>query len=86
MSHTHRDIRTQICEHNRRLDSQLRRRAGISLETYKIVKNTVQLAGAIGVTFAIHQGADPLTSAFLIAVIVSGPEVLEYVIANDPED
>lgn len=86
MTNQHRTVRAQITEHNRRLDSHLRRRVGVTLEAYKVIKNVGQLAGAIGVTFAIQQGADPLTSAFLIAVIISGPEALEYVLMNDPGD
>lgn len=79
---TNRPLTDQIRDCNARLDEALRQRVGICLETYKLIKNTTQLVGAIGVIFAIYEGADPMTAAFLIAVIISGPEAIEYVLTN----
>lgn len=84
MSHPHRTLTTQIRDHNRRLDSCLRRKAGISLETYKVIKNLTQLAGAAAGVYAMYLGADPLITFALIAGVITGPEAIEYVLTHDP--
>lgn len=85
MSNQHHSLRDEIRRRNALLDSCLRRRVGIRLQTYKVIKNLTQLAGAGAGIYAMSLGADPLTTFALIAGIITGPEALEYVITNDPE-
>ena len=76
----------QIRESNQRLDAALRQRVGISLEAYKVIKNFTQLAGAGAGIYAMSLGADPLVTFALIAGIIMGPEAIEYVLTNDPNE
>jgi hypothetical protein len=75
----------QIHDHNRRLDSRLRGQVGISLQTYKVIKNLTQLAGAAAGIYAMALGADPMVTFALIAGIITGPEAIEYALTHDPE-
>lgn len=86
MSITNQNLRRQIEHHNRRLDSSLQRRVGISLETYKVIKNLTQLFGAAAGVYSMHLGADPMLTFALIAGIITGPEAIEYVLTHDPEN
>ncbi|AFH22645.1 hypothetical protein OSG_eHP31_00165 [environmental Halophage eHP-31] len=58
----------------------------MSLRTYKTIKATAQLLAVGAGIFAIHQGADPMTVFSLIALIVTGPEIIEYTWASDNSD
>jgi hypothetical protein len=57
-------------------------RFNVSLRVYKTIKATTQLIAVASGVFAIHQGADPMTVFALIAAIVTGPEMMEYIWAN----
>jgi hypothetical protein len=54
----------------------------VSLRVYKTVKALTQLLAVGAGILSIHQGADPMTVFALIALIVTGPEALEYIWAN----
>lgn len=73
-------FRRELAEYNRSLDSCLRCQYGMTLTTFKTIKATTQLLGAAAGVYAMHQGADPMASFALIAIIISGPEVMEYLI------
>jgi hypothetical protein len=53
---------------------------------YKIIKGLTQLAGAGAGIYAMSLGADPLTAFMLIAFIIGGPEMFEYVAVNGNDD
>jgi len=55
---------------------------GVSLKVFKTVKAIVQLAAILSGIVAIQNGADPLTSLLIIAMIYGGPEYLEYFLAS----
>ena len=57
----------------------------MTLKTFKTIKATTQLVGAAAGIYAMHQGADPMTTFALVAIIISSPEALEYLI-NDQGD
>jgi len=56
----------------------------MTLKTYKLIKAVTQLVGAGAGIYAMHLGAAPLATFAMMAVIISGPEALEYLI-NDAE-
>ena len=58
------------------------RRFGVTLAVYKTIKATTQLIAVATGFYAIASGADPLTTFGLVALIVSGPEAIETVIAT----
>lgn len=58
----------------------------VSLRVYKSIKAVTQLAAVGTGFFAITQGADPLTIFGMVALIVSGPEAMETLIANGSDD
>jgi len=63
----------------------------VSLRTYKLIKALAQLLAVGAGIFAIHEGADPMSTFALIALIVAGPEVFEYAWAgngngNEPDN
>lgn len=82
--HKANSLRAEVCEYNNQLDVALRDKVGISLKTYKIIKNMTQLVGAAAGVYAMFLGADPLTAFALIAMIIVGPEGIEYVLTNEP--
>jgi hypothetical protein len=86
MAYYDRTLTRQIRDHNRRLDNCLQSRAGITLSTYKIIKNSTQLAGAAAGIYAMYLGADPMFAFMLIALIITGPEGLEYALTNGSGD
>ena len=69
-------LRDELCSYNSHLERRLRR-WHMSLRIFKIVKSFTQLIGAASGIYAMHLGADPLTTFALVAFIVSGPEESE---------
>jgi len=59
---------------------------GVTIQVFKITKAIVQLTAILSGIFAIQNGADPLTSLFVIAAIYGGPEYLEYFLAQQDND
>jgi len=55
---------------------------GVSLKVFKTTKALVQMVAIFGGIVAIQNGADPLVSLLVIAMIYGGPEYLEYFLAN----
>lgn len=78
-------LSAEIAEYNQRLAERLSDRVGISLQTYKVIKALTQLVGAAAGVYAMQQGADPMTAFALIAFIIGGPELFEYVLTNGGE-
>jgi hypothetical protein len=65
------------------LDAACRRRLGISVRTYKIIKALTQLIGAAGGVYAlVWTPADPVTVYALLALIIVGPEAFETFLTN----
>lgn len=83
MSITHPSFSRDLKEYNQRLDHCLRENYGMTFRTWKTIKALTQLAGTGAAIYAMSLGADPMTSLVLATVMVSGPEVLEYVIQTD---
>jgi hypothetical protein len=75
-------LRSELKQHNQRLDSYSRSHWGIGVQSYKVIKALTQLVGAGAGVYAMQQGADPLAAFFLIALIISGPEAFEMVVSN----
>jgi hypothetical protein len=87
MSTTRPSLKKELEEYNSNLDRCLRSRFGVTLKTFKTIKAAAQLAGAAAGIYAMHLGADPMTSFALVAIILSGPEALEYLInESGPSD
>lgn len=55
------------------------------MQTYKVVKALVQLAGALAGVMAMQYGADPMAAFTLIAFIIGGPEAFEFVLTNQED-
>jgi hypothetical protein len=79
-TNTRRSNRESISQCNRSVTAWF----GVSLFTYKSIKATTQLAGVAAGFYAIAEGADPMTTFVIIGLIVSGPEMMEYLIDTDP--
>jgi|GEM_PF-1985160 len=82
MSTTNTTLLDEIAEYNDSLDDCLRGRFGMTLKTFKTIKATAQLVGAGAGVYAMSLGAPPLATFALMAIIISGPEAIEYLI-ND---
>lgn len=78
-------LREELQDCNERLDRKLRASIGMTIKTYKTVKALTQLVGAAAGIYAMSLGAPPLAAFTIIAVIVSGPETLEYLINNSDD-
>lgn len=52
------------------------------LKVFRIIKALTQLVGAGAGIYAMWLGADPLLAFALTAIIISGPESLEYLISE----
>jgi len=57
----------------------------MTLRLFKVIKGLAQLTGAGAGIYAMSLGADPMTTFALVAIIISGPEALEYLIENSGE-
>jgi len=79
-------LSSELKVYNQTLDSYCHSRWGISVRMYKIIKGLTQLAGAGAGIYAMSLGADPLTAFMLIAFIIGGPEMFEYVAVNGNDD
>lgn len=75
-------LNNEITAYNHSLDTYCRKKWGVSVKVYKVVKAMTQLAGAGAGIYAMSLGADPLTAFVLITAIISGPEAFEYVAIN----
>ena len=75
-------LKQELDAYNDRLDSRLRSALGMSIKAFKVIKASTQLVGAAAGIYAMSLGAPPLASFALIAIIVSGPEALEYLIES----
>ena len=80
MATNNRSLKQELAEYNDSLDRCLRSRYGMTLKTFKTIKAATQLVGAAAGVYAMYLGADPLLAFGLTAIIISGPETLEYVI------
>lgn len=57
----------------------------MTVRLYKTITAASRLAAVATGFYAISQGADPLTTFAMVAVIVAGPEAIETVLANADE-
>lgn len=75
-------LKDELASYNTRLDRILRGRYGMSLQTFKTIKASAQLTGGLAGAYAMYLGAPPWPTMVLVATIISGPEILEYLINN----
>jgi hypothetical protein len=73
-------LKDELESYNHDLDCRLRGRYGMTLKSFKVLKATTQLVGAAAGIYAMQLGAPPLAAFALVAIIISGPESLEYLI------
>lgn len=85
MPSTNLSLHDELHQYNRRCDSWLRSRYGMSFRTFKVVKATTQLIGVVAGIYAMTLGADPLAALGIIALIYTGPEAAEYLISQGSE-
>ncbi len=64
---------------------EVAKRANMSLRAYKTIKAVVMLAAVATGFYAISEGADPMTTFALVALIVSGPDAWETLIGDQPD-
>lgn len=57
----------------------------MSLKTFKFVKAVTQLVGAGAGIYAMSLGAPPLATFVIMALIITGPEGMEYLIDQSTE-
>ncbi|MFC6973634.1 hypothetical protein ACFQL1_01480 [Halomicroarcula sp. GCM10025709] len=77
---TSRPLNQELAAYNDRLDHCLRSQYGMSLRLFKIIKQLTQLTGVAAGIYAMSLGAPPLATFAMMAVIITGPEGLEYFI------
>lgn len=85
MSTTRPSLKQELDEYNDSLDHCLRSRFGMTLRTFKTVKATTQLVGAAAGVYAMSLGAPPLATFAIMALIITGPEGMEYLINQSAE-
>jgi hypothetical protein len=70
----------------RRYNTELHRacktQLGVSLRMFKFTKNIVHLGSLILAGYAINEGAEPFIALLFAALIISGPEILEWWLVN----
>ena len=64
--------------HNLRLAAACHREFGVDLIMYKIAKQFVYLGTLLLSAYAINEGAEPFIALLFAAIIISGPEMLEW--------
>ena len=75
-----------ITDCNRSLDAALRRRFGVTLQTYKTLTALVQLVPTTFAFSVVSRGGDPSTAFALFTAILIGPEAVETSLATDAGD
>lgn len=75
----------ELAAYNSHLDYCLRSRFGVTLKTFKSLKAATQLVGTAAGVYAMSLGADPLSTFALMALIITGPEGMEYLINQGTE-
>lgn len=80
MATNHPSLKQELDEYNASLDHSLRTRFGMTVKTFRLIKATTQLVGAGAGIYAMSLGAPPLATFAMMAVIISGPEVMEHLI------
>jgi len=68
--------------YNKQLAYQCERNLGVGLSVFKALKQTVHLGSLVLAGYAISQGAEPFTALLFAAIIISGPEMLEWWLLN----
>lgn len=88
MSTTHPSFAKELAEYNDRLDHCLRCKYGMSINTWKTIKATAQLAGVLGVLWLVTLPGElgPQLAALLITAIIGGAEAVEIIIQNANTD
>jgi len=85
MSTPPQSLKQELDSYNDHLDHCLRSRYGMTLKTFKTVKAVTQLVGAAAGVYAMSLGAPPLATFAIMALIISGPEGMEYLINQSAE-
>ena len=57
----------------------------MTLKAFKTIKAATQLVGAAAGVYAMSLGAPPLATFALMALIITGPEGMEYLINQSAE-
>lgn len=76
-------LRDELASYNHNLSACLKERAGMSLKTFKTIKALTQLIGAGAGAYAMSKGAPPGFMMVCITAVVSGPEILEYLLEQE---
>jgi len=87
MTDQHHTLADDIRRCDAQLDTALRRRVGISVDTYKTLRFALRFLGiaiAAAAIFAPEVSADPVPSLTIIAAFVLGPDVVEAYLTNKP--
>lgn len=74
---------SDVVEFNIRLGSTLEEQLEMTLATWKTVKWAVM---GLGVLTVMQAGGDPTFTILAIALILAGPEVLEYIAVREGVD
>lgn len=82
---TNRTFTQDLEEYNSHLDHCLRSRFGVTFKTFKTLKAATQLVGTAAGVYAMSLGADPLSTFALMALVITGPEGMEYLINQSGE-
>jgi hypothetical protein len=85
MSTPQPSLKQELDSYNDALDHCLRSRFGMSLKTFKTIKALTQLVGAGAGIYAMSLGAPPLATFAMMALIITGPEGMEYLINQSAE-
>jgi uncharacterized membrane protein len=82
MSAINPTLREELCESNRAVESYLRGHIGMKLKAFKILKAATQFLAVAAGMAAMYLGAPPFLTFVGVVILVTGPEGLEYWIAQ----
>ena len=68
---------------NHLLDQYLRRRFGVTLHVYKLIKAVTDLAAVALAFYAIQAGLEPVNALLFVAFVLGGWEMVEVLALRD---
>lgn len=78
-------LRTDLRNHDDKLDQGCRATLGISVRVFKILRALTQLLGMLMALYAMHLGVDLQFALFVALAFYVGPEGAERILASRSE-
>ena len=77
-------FKDELRAHNRRLNHACRAKLGIGIVTWRSIKYVFQIA-VLGLTLYLleYQAVRPIFAMTFAALLISGPDILEYILVRE---